>query len=163
MYAQLFGRCQSDLLVNKTKHILNFCQKKKKLLHNVSNMSGNFSYVCQWLLINVPKFLCALLPPASEGWGKYCFHRCLSVHTEGGTPVPGSFLGLWSQVLSGATLVLAGGYPSPGRGDTPVLAEGFLSPGQGWPQWVELHFWIFKHCGEILLSYVRSFPSGTRT
>ena len=23
------------------------------------------------------------LPPASEGWGRYCFHRCLSVQTEG--------------------------------------------------------------------------------
>ena len=24
------------------------------------------------------------LPPASEGWGRYCFHRCVSVHTGGG-------------------------------------------------------------------------------
>ena len=43
------------------------------------------------------------LPPASEGWGRWCFHRCLSVHLGGGggvTPVPGSFPGLWSQVLS---------------------------------------------------------------
>ena len=23
-----------------------------------------------------------LLPPASEGWGRYCFHRCLSVHIQ---------------------------------------------------------------------------------
>ena len=28
-----------------------------------------------------------LLPPASEGWGRYCFHRCVSVHT-GGNPYP---------------------------------------------------------------------------
>ena len=58
-----------------------------------------------------------LLPPASEGWGKYCFHRCLSTPPGGGdtpvlsqvtgpmsflggTPVPGSFPGHWSQVLS---------------------------------------------------------------
>ena len=77
----------------------------------------------------------------------------------GGTPVPGSFLGLWSQVFSGGypsprfskvsgpisflggTPVLAGGgvsqscpswggTPVPGRG-TPVLAREY--PGQGYP------------------------------
>ena len=32
-------------------------------------------------------------PPASEGWGRYCFHRCLSFHTRGGGhPSPGFFL-----------------------------------------------------------------------
>ena len=35
------------------------------------------------------------LPPSSEGWGRYCFHRCLSVHTwVWGYPC------LWSQVPS---------------------------------------------------------------
>ena len=29
------------------------------------------------------KYELVLLPPASEGWGRYCFHRCLSVHTRG--------------------------------------------------------------------------------
>ena len=41
---------------------------------------------------------------ASEGWGRYCFHTCLSVHTwggGGGYPFTGSFPGHWSQVLSG--------------------------------------------------------------
>ena len=38
----------------------------------------------------------------------------------GGTPVPGSFPDLWSQVLSG-------GYPSPGWGE-----GGYPSPGQDW-------------------------------
>ena len=39
------------------------------------------------------------LPPASEGWGRYCFHRCLSLNKGKGyhcSLVPG----LWSQVLS---------------------------------------------------------------
>ena len=67
------------------------------------------------------------LPPASKGWGRYCFHRCLSVHTQGGVPhlhpiilplVPCPFWGypsIWSQV------------PSLGGG-------GYLSPRWGIPQ-----------------------------
>ena len=63
----------------------------------------------------------------------------------GGTPVPGSFQGFWSQVLSGGTPipaegtpVLPGGVPQswPGgttvlTGGTPVLAGG--TPGQEYP------------------------------
>ena len=66
---------------------------------------------------------CCILPPASEGWGKAIFsvRLLVSPHPERvpqsqvlsqvsvlrpflegwGTPVPGSFPGLWSQVLSG--------------------------------------------------------------
>ena len=69
----------------------------------------------------------------SPVWGRYCFHRCVSVHREGGTPVPGSFPGLWSQVLSRGypsprffpIFLVPGGlgtYPSPGCG-TLVLAR----------------------------------------
>ena len=49
--------------------------------------------------------------------GRLCFHRCVSVNRSGGTPVSGSFPGLWSQVLykgggrAGATPILAGGAP----------------------------------------------------
>ena len=51
-----------------------------------------------------------LLPPVYEVRGKVMFSFCLSVHTGGGaSSVPGSFPGLWSQVLSG-------GYPSSSRG-----------------------------------------------
>ena len=47
---------------------------------------------------------------------------------EGGsTPVPGSFQGLWSQVLSG-------GYPSPGWGSTSVLPRGTLVLAGGYPR-----------------------------
>ena len=56
------------------------------------------------------------LPPASEGCGRYCFHRCLSVHTQryprsrffSKSLVPGSFGGGVSQSWSG-------GYPSPSQ------------------------------------------------
>ena len=50
----------------------------------------------------------------------------------GGTPVPGSFQGLWSQVLSREV----SGYPSAhlgGGGCSPVLTEGYPSPSQGVP------------------------------
>ena len=40
-----------------------------------------------------------LLPQASEVWGWYCFHRCVSVHTRGGTPsLSHNFH--WSHLLS---------------------------------------------------------------
>ena len=98
------------------------------------------------------------LPPASEGWGKYCFHRCVSVHK--GTrvpqsqvlslvsgprtfPVPGSFPCFWSRSFPGGTPVPAGDTPerigvSPaGTGvplgchwGTPWLGLGYLPPTQ---------------------------------
>ena len=67
-----------------------------------------------------------LLPPASEGWGKYCFHRCVSVHRGKDTPVPGSFQGQCDQVLSG-------GYPRHRSGqvrDTPYW-PGMRYPSHG--------------------------------
>ena len=61
------------------------------------------------------------LPLVSEGWGRYCFHRCLSVH-------PGPF---WRSTQSrlgvGSTPVLARG------GGTPVLVRGRRYPIQGYP------------------------------
>ena len=60
------------------------------------------------LLDHIATALIQLLPTASEGWGKYCFHRCLlSTPGGGGTPVPGSFPGPFGW---------GGGYPSPGQG-----------------------------------------------
>ena len=62
---------------------------------------------------------------SSEGWRRYCFYRCLSVHTRGGggTSVSGSFPGHWFQVLSRGYnsprffprffFWGGGGYPSP--------------------------------------------------
>ena len=100
-----------------------------------------------------------VLTPASEGWGRYCFHRCLSTHGRwgrgGGTPVLGSFpnsapkpfLGggrvlesqvlslIWYQVLSGDTpvpgsfLSLWSQVLSLGRG-----GRGYSSSSQGVPQ-----------------------------
>ena len=61
-----------------------------------------------------------LLPPASEGWGKVIISVCLSVHTWGGTPVPGSFPGLWSQILSG-------GYTQPGLEYPPPPRTGYAA------------------------------------
>ena len=67
------------------------------------------------------------LPPASEVWGRCCFHRCLSVHRM----VP------QSQVLSQVT------GPRSFPGGTPVLAwrakswlRGCPSPGGGTRTWV---------------------------
>ena len=92
-------------------------------------------------------FKSVFLSPASEGLGRDCYYRCLSVHRggrrggivqsqalsqvsgpmsiSGGTPVPGSFPGLWCQVLCGGTPLK--GYPlantglgySPENGVTP--------------------------------------------
>ena len=86
-----------------------------------------------------------LLPLASEGCGRYCFYRCVSVHTWGGvpqskvlfqvtnprsflegTPVPGSFSGHWSQVLSQV-------YPNPGQEGTPQVRWGTPWPGLRYP------------------------------
>ena len=67
--------------------------------------------------------------------GKVLFSQVSVCSQQGGTSVPGSFLGHWSQVLSGG-----GGYPSPGQGrgcpstgqgGTPVLAGGY--PLLGYP------------------------------
>ena len=68
-----------------------------------------------------------LLPHASERWERHYFQRCVSVH--GGTPwslVPGSFPGLWSQVL-------CRGYTSPVISpiQSPVLGPAW---GEGVPQ-----------------------------
>ena len=63
------------------------------------------------------------------GWGRYCFHRCLSVHT-GGTLISGcrplpnlwSLPSLWSHGLSR-------GYPSPkGGGDPSPKLKGGIPP-----------------------------------
>ena len=94
-----------------------------------------------------PKLTC--LPPASEGWGRSCFHWCLSFHRgdyssprffprslvlcpfQGGTPVPGSFHGLCSQVLSR-------GVPQFWPRGTSVLGQdwglGYPQLGLGYPQ-----------------------------
>ena len=78
-----------------------------------------------------------LLPSASEGWGKVMFSLCLSVHTWGGTLVPGSFPGHWSQVLSGGTPSLARGYPSPDG----QVRMGYPLPGLGYhPPWSGLGY-----------------------
>ena len=44
----------------------------------------------------------------SEGWGRYCIHRCLSVHM-GGTPSP-------SHNTSTGPMSFPGGTPVPGEG-----------------------------------------------
>ena len=53
----------------------------------------------------------------------------------GGTAVPGSFPGLWSQVPSQGEVVpqsqLGGGGSQSWRGRTPVLARSYPNPGQG--------------------------------
>ena len=83
-----------------------------------------------------------LLPPSSQGWRRYCFPRCVSVHRGKGVPlltgpwslVPGPFPGEWvppgllSHILSGGgreggrERVPQSGPPPPGHG-----------PGQGYP------------------------------
>ena len=92
-----------------------------------------------------------LLPPTSKGWGRYGFHRSLSVYSPAGYPpsprffsrslvsgpfwgyssprfFPRSFLGApQSQVLSEFT------GPRPFLRGYPVLARGYPSPGQGDP------------------------------
>ena len=89
-----------------------------------------------------------ILPPASKGWGKVIVSVCLSVHTLG-YPIPGSFSGHWSQVLSEGTpsQVLSqvtcprsfrgGGVPHPG-----------VPPSQGWgtPMEYLILCWWYTSC-----------------
>ena len=61
----------------------------------------------------------SFIPPVSEGWGRCCFHRCLSTPGVGRTLVPCSFLGQWYQVH-------CGGCPSP------MFFPRLLVPGPFW-------------------------------
>ena len=65
-----------------------------------------------------------LLPPASKGWGKVMFSVCSP--WVGGTPVPGSFQGLWCQVLSR-------GYPLSWLGEVPQDRLGRVPQDRGYP------------------------------
>ena len=66
-----------------------------------------------------------LLPPVSEGWRRYCFHRCLSVHTCG------EYHGLWSQVPSSLWSHGVWGWGNPSLRVFPLsLVPG---PFQGYP------------------------------
>ena len=76
-----------------------------------------------------------LLPPASEGWRRYCFHRCVSVHIGrgGGYPSPRFFP---RSLLPGPFWK---GYPSPwffAKSLVPGPFQGYpsLSWGGGVPQ-----------------------------
>ena len=89
------------------------------------------------------------LPPTSEGWGRCCFHRCVSVHRGGGYPsprffprslVPGHFWGVpQSQVLSqlSGPRFFPRGYPSPRffpSSDSRSFPGGYSSLIWGVPQ-----------------------------
>ena len=119
--------------IRVTRHTKADREDKKKYCHK----QRYFYNLSRWVM---PQYfsdrkLSWWLPPTSEGWVRYCFHRCVSVYTQkgypsprffprslvpgpsqGGTLVPGSFPGHWSQVLSGGTPALAGGYLSPSQG-----------------------------------------------
>ena len=80
----------------------------------------------------------SLLPPGSEGWGRYCFHRYLSVHTRGGggrvSPSP-------SHNTSTGPMSFPGGYPtdwssqvpSGGAYPSPRSLLGYPVPRDGVP------------------------------
>ena len=74
--------------------------------------------------------------------GKVLFSQAsVCPHPGGGTPLPCSFPGHWSQALSG-------GYPHPGWGDTPILAGGTAVPplarsGWGTPSQVRIRYPLF--------------------
>ena len=74
------------------------------------------------------------LPPVSEGWGRYCFHRCLSVHMGRGYPSPSIFTrslvpdSLRGEPQSQVLSKVAG--PGSFLGATPVLLRG---PGMRYP------------------------------
>ena len=86
-----------------------------------------------------------LLLPASEGWGGYCFHRCLSIPREYPSPrffprsqVPCPFWGYpspgWGVPSSGPLGQERTGVP-PGQDRTrvpPKLGQDGLHPGQDW-------------------------------
>ena len=112
---QLFQECDKSLLfdlVTKLKPTLYLpgdyvCRK----------VSFNEVIIHREFEINEKEQSQGLLPPASEGWGRYCFHRCLSVHI-GGYP---------SIRFFPLSLV-----PGPFWWGTPVPARGNLAPYPGW-------------------------------
>ena len=94
----------------KIVHIPNAYYQISKL----ADTSGQFKFthLFKYQSINAIKFL----PPASEGWGRYCIYRFLSAHPRGypsprffpRSLVPGSFLGypIPGQVRMGYPLPL---------------------------------------------------------
>ena len=68
------------------------------------------------------------LPPTSEGWGRYCFRRCVSVRSWG--RVGGGFTPSPSYNTSTGPMSIPGGVPSPSC----RLGEGYPNPrwGGGW-------------------------------
>ena len=90
----------------------------------------------KYILLCMKKFTLGLLPPAAEGWRRYCFHRCMSVHREATAwfLVTGSFPGLCSHVLSCGE----GRYPSPVTGPVkgPVSGPSRRLGGTPCPAWV---------------------------
>ena len=83
--------------------------------------SANVKGWCRYSLI---VYCC--LPPASERWGKYRFHRCLSVHREGG----GSHLHLIILPLVPGPFLGGGGVPQPWQDGIPLLSR---SGRRGYP------------------------------
>ena len=74
-------------------------------------------YSCNWLFVDA-----VYLPSASEGWGRYCFHRCMSAQRGEGVSPSRLVPGLWSQgpfldegrgysLIYGPRLSLGGGNP----------------------------------------------------
>ena len=79
-------------------------------------------------------------------WGRYCFHRCLSVHSSGGVPpshwwgLPPSFLrgGTPIFLMRGTSFVLKGGTPSQ------VRIRGYPHSRSGW-QYPHPSQWGYSH------------------
>ena len=85
----------------------------------------------------------AYLPPASEGWGRYCFHKCVC-WGGGGTTWSlflGAFSGLrsfrgWGGGCQSLSLLLSGGYPNLGQG-YPTPSQARDSPLSRTGRWLE--------------------------
>ena len=73
---------------------------------------------------------------SKDGENNVFFPRCLVPGLfTGGIPVPGSFPGLWSQILSR-------GYPNPGLGEYPSPDRwGTLGLGYPHPVQAPVHLW----------------------
>ena len=75
------------------------------------------------------------LPPASKGWGRYCFHRCVSVHRGCPSPRWGGLPQSWPGG-TGVPLQPGQDWIPPARTGVPPWPGqdwGTPQPGQGYP------------------------------
>ena len=128
--------------------------------HTAAKTVPSPSMGCGWQNLLV---IIVLLPHTSKGWGRYCFHRCVSVNRGRGVPL---LTGPWSQVLSwGQGVPQSGprtGVPPPPSQDhvppTPTHPQtGYGAGGMPLAFSRRRTFFLFTKTNEKLMSHINKF------